>query len=119
MNAREILAKIIELSNASVDVDRRLMNLVETLAMIFSLPFCALFLWDPQHARLTLKLCNKPHPAFPPGLSFSVEEGPLGACALQKIPVIINDASQVFLWDPRNPGEFYLLQFSGSFPHRG
>lgn len=116
MNAREILAKIVELSNASVDVDRRLMNLVETLATIFSLPFCALFLWDPQQARLTLKLCNKSHPAFPPGLSFSVEEGPLGACALQKIPVIINDASQVFLWDPRIPANFTSFNFLAAFP---
>jgi signal transduction histidine kinase len=116
MNAREILAKIIELSNASVDVDRRLMNLVETLATIFSLPFCALFLWDPQQARLTLKLCNKSHPAFPPGLNFSVEGGPLGACAWQKIPVIINDASRVFLWDPQIPANFTPFNFLAAFP---
>jgi signal transduction histidine kinase len=116
MNAPEILSKIIELSNASVDIDRRLMNLVETIAMIFSVPLCALFLWDPQQARLSLKFCNKNHPALLPGLSFTVDEGILGACALQKIPVIIHDASQLSEGDPRLSRHFTSFNFLACFP---
>ena len=51
MNSFEILSKVIEISNAPVEVDRRLKNLVEMLAHHFSLSLCALFLWDPQQAR--------------------------------------------------------------------
>jgi two-component system sensor histidine kinase HydH len=116
MNTFEILSRVIELSNAPVDIDRRLMNLAQTLAMIFSVPFCGLFLWDPQKACLTLKFCNKNHSAFPLGSSFSVNEGPLGPCALQKIPVIIGDASQLFLWDPRIAANFTPFNFLAAFP---
>jgi len=116
MNARQILSKVIELSNASVDVDRRLSNLVEALAEIFAIPFCALFLWDPQQVRLSLKFCSKKHPAFPPGLSLSLDEGPLRTCALQKKPVIINDASKLPPGDRLLPKHFAPFNFLASFP---
>lgn len=116
MNTREILSKVIELSNASVDVDRRLSNLVEALAAIFSVPLCALFLWDPQQARLSLKFCNKKHAALPPGFTLSVDQGPLRTCALQKIPVIINDASQLSPEAALLPKNFASFNFWASFP---
>ena len=89
MNAYKVLSKIIDISNASVDADRRLANLVEALALIFSVPLCALFLWDPQQARLFLRFCNRSHPALAGGLSFAADEGPLGACAGQRVPMIL------------------------------
>ena len=55
MNAFEILSRVIEISNAPVDVERRLKNLVDMLAHRFSLPACALFLWHPQRNRLVLQ----------------------------------------------------------------
>jgi cyanate permease len=55
MNAFEILSRVIEISNAPVDVDRRLKNLVDMLAHHFSLSVCALFLWHPQRRRLLLQ----------------------------------------------------------------
>ena len=94
MNAFEILSRVIEISNAPVEVDRRLKNLVDMLAHHFSLPVCALFLWHPQRGRLMLQSWSGRHPAFSPDLSFSLEEAPLGVCAAQKTPVIIDDSSQ-------------------------
>lgn len=116
MNPREILTKVIELSNASVDVDRRLANLVDALAVIFSAPVCALFLWDPQQARLSLKASSRNHPAWSSKSTFSLDEGPMGACALQKIPVIIGDASQLSLWDPPIPENLSAFRFVACFP---
>jgi signal transduction histidine kinase len=116
MNTYEILSKVIDITNASVDAERRLMNLVETLALIFSVPLCALFLWDPQQARLFLKYCNRSHPALPEGLSFSADEGPLGASAQQRIPIILDDASQLFLGAPRTPENFASFHFLAAFP---
>ncbi len=116
MNAREILAKVIEVSNASVDVDRRLANLVQTLASAFSVPLCGLFLWDARQGRLHLKFINEKHPWLKPGLSFLADEGPLGTCVLQKIPVIIDDSAQRSLWEPRIPRELASLGFWASFP---
>lgn len=116
MDACEILAKVIELSNASVDTDRRLLNLVNALAKIFTVPLCALFFWDAQKSCLTLKFCNEPHPALPPGVSFSLDEGPFGTCAFQKMPVIISDASQPSLWEPRIPANLNSFSFLASFP---
>ena len=116
MNTYKVLSRIIDISNASVDVDRRLTNLMEALALIFSVPLCALFLWDPQQARLFLKFCNRSHPALPEGLSFSADEGPLGACAGQRVPIILDDASQLFLWNPRIPVNFSSFNFLASFP---
>jgi len=116
MNTQEILSKIIEICHASVDAERRLTNLVETLALIFSVPLCALFLWDPQQGRLFLKFCNRSHPALPKGLSFSVDEGPLGACALQRVPIILDDASQLFSWNFPISANFAPFNFLASFP---
>ena len=100
MNSFEIVSRVIEISNAPVDVDRRLKNLVDMLAHYFSLPLCALFLWDPQQARLFLKSTSKKHSALSPDLSFSLDEGPLGTCASQKVPMIIADGSQLSLLGP-------------------
>jgi len=116
MNTYEILSKIIDITNASVDAERRLMNLVETLALIFSVPLCALFLWDPQQGRLFLKFCNRSHPALPGGLSFSPDEGPLGACARQKVPVILSEPSQLLMGDAGIPANFAPFRFLASFP---
>jgi hypothetical protein len=58
IDSYEILSKIIEISNASVDVDRRLMNLANTLTATFDFALCALFLWDSQQTCLSLKFCN-------------------------------------------------------------
>jgi signal transduction histidine kinase len=95
MNAFEILSRVIEISNAPVDVDRRMKNLVDMLAHHFSLPVCALFLWHPARGRLLLHAWSGRHPDFPPDLSFSLEEAPLGICAARKSPVIIEDSSQL------------------------
>jgi two-component system, NtrC family, sensor histidine kinase HydH len=116
MNPAEVLAQVIELANSSVDVDRRLMNVVDTVALAFSAPVCALFLWDPLQSSLTLKYCRPQSPDFPPGWKFSGQEGPLGSCILQKVPVIIPDAAQLSLWDPRIPGHFSGFNFMAFFP---
>ena len=116
MNGYKILSKIIDITNASVDADRRLINVVETLALIFSVPLCALFLWDPQQARLFLRYGNRTHPALPEGMSLAADEGPLGACAAQRVPIILDDASQPVLWAPRLPEDLVPFHFLAAFP---
>jgi len=116
MNSFEIISRVIEISNAPVDVDRRLKNLVEMLAHYFSLSLCALFLWDPQQGRLFLKSTNKKHSALAPDLSFSLQEGPLGACASQKVPMILADGSQLSLLGPAFPGALSEFRFMACFP---
>ncbi|MBM4333083.1 MAG: GAF domain-containing protein [Deltaproteobacteria bacterium] len=116
MNSSEVLSRIIDLSNASVDIDQRLMHLTKVLAKAFDVPICAIFLWDPKQPRLTFKCCNEKHPAFSPGLVFALDEGPLGACVLQKTPLIIGDASQLSLWDPHIPQNLTSFNFLSFFP---
>jgi len=116
MNIFEILSKLIEISNAPIEEDRRLKNLMDMLAHYFSLSLCALFVWDPLQGRLSLKSASKRHPSFPPGLSFSLDEGPLGRCARQRTPVIIPDGAQFSLLDPSLPDCFLSFPFLASFP---
>jgi signal transduction histidine kinase len=116
MNALEILSKVIEISNAPVDVDHKLKRLTDMLAHHFSLPFCALFLWDPQQGRICLRSINKSHPALPPALSFALNEGPLGVCASQKAPFIVEDLSQLSLLEPSLPTLPMEFRFLASFP---
>ena len=116
MNAFEILSRVIEISNAPVDVDRRLKNLVDMLAHHFSLPFCALFLWHPQRGRIVLQTWSGRHPSFSPDLSFSLKEAPLGVCAAQKSPVIIADSSQFPLLGSSLPGVLAGFRSLACFP---
>jgi signal transduction histidine kinase len=116
MNAVEILSRVIEFSNAPVDADRRLKNLVDTLAHHFSVSVCALFLWHPQRGRLLLQSWSGRHPAFSPDLSFSLEEAPLGVCAAQKTPVIIADSSQLPLLGAPLPGLLAGFRSLACFP---
>jgi signal transduction histidine kinase len=116
MKAFEILSRVIEISNAPVEADRRLKNLVDMLAHHFSPSLCALFLWDPQQGRLHLKSLSGRHPAFSPDLSFSLEEGPLAVCVGQKIPVLIADSSQLPLLGPPLPKPLADFRFLAFFP---
>lgn len=116
MNSREILSRVIELSNAPVDADQRLGHLVDFLSQTFSIPFCALFIWDPREARVFLKLCSEKHPNLPPGLSFPVNTEPWGASLLQKKPMIIPDAAQFSLWSLSIPENFTPFSFLAFFP---
>jgi GAF domain-containing protein len=116
MNSFEILSKVIEISNAPVDLDRRLKNLVDMLAHYFTAPLCALFLWDPEQARLFLKFTSKKHPALSDDLSFSLNEGPLGTCASQKAPLIVADASQLSLLGPSYTKPLSEFRFIACFP---
>ena len=116
MDRFEILSKVIETSNASVDVDRRVENLIQLVASVFRFPLVTLFLWNARQETLDLRYINAPHPSFPPGLSLSVQDGPLGACVLQKTPVIIPDTHRI----PQissSPKNFYSqFRFIACFP---
>jgi two-component system sensor histidine kinase HydH len=116
MNSFEILSKVIELSNAPVDADRRLMRLVDMIAKGFSIPFCALFYWEPQQHRLSLKFCNQKHEALPRELSFSAPAGPLRTCILQRVPIVITDGSQLSLLEPPLPPHLAPFKFLAAFP---
>jgi two-component system sensor histidine kinase HydH len=116
MNSFEILSRVIEISNAPVDIDRRLKNLVDLLARRVPLPLCVLFLWDPRQGRLFLSTSSKKHPALPAGLSFALDEGPVGTCASRKAPMILSDTSQLALIDPAVPKPLLKFSFVACFP---
>jgi signal transduction histidine kinase len=116
MNPFEVLSRVIEITNAPIEVDRRLKNLVDILAHQFSLSLCALFLWDPNQNRFFLKSISGKHPSFPPDLIIPLEEGPLAACTAQKIPILIPDSSQLSLFSPSLPPTFAQFRFLGFFP---
>jgi two-component system sensor histidine kinase HydH len=116
MKAFEILAQLIEISSAPVEVDRRLKNLVDMMAQHFSLSLCALFLRDPQEGRLHLKSQSGRHPVFSPDLSFSPEESPVAVCTGQKIPVLIPDNSQLPLLGPPLPRPLASFRFLAFYP---
>lgn len=116
MNSAEILAKFIEISNASVDLDQRLSRLARMLARVFSFSFCALFLWDARQGQLWLKCCQPSPAPFPPEATYSLSAGPLSLCVKQKIPVSIPDSAQLSLWDLPFPPEFKKFHSLAFFP---
>lgn len=116
MDRFAVLSKVIEISNAAVDVDRRLESLIRTVASAFHFPVGTLFLWDARQETLDLKHINEPHPSFPPGMSISAHEGPLGACVLQKTPLIISDTFQVSSLPSSTEGAFHGFRFLACFP---
>jgi two-component system sensor histidine kinase HydH len=116
MNSFDILSRVIEISNAPVDVDRRLKNLVDLLARWVPLSLCALFLWDPQKGRLFLSVSSRKHPVLPAGLSFALDEGPVGTCASRKEPMILSDTSQLSLIGPSVPKPFSKFGSLACFP---
>jgi signal transduction histidine kinase len=116
MSPFEILSRVIEITNAPVEVDRRLQNLVGLLAHEFSLSLCALFLWDPNQRRFFLKSVSGKLTAFPPDMSAPPEEGPLADCIAQKKPLLIPDSAQLSLFSPPLPPAFAEFRFLGFFP---
>ncbi|MDH4264433.1 MAG: GAF domain-containing protein [Deltaproteobacteria bacterium] len=116
MNSREILSRVIEISNAPVDADQRLGHLVDFLSHSFSVPYCALFIRDPREGRVFLKLCSAKHPNLPADLSFPVGEETWEAFLLQKKPMIIPDAAQHALWSLPLPENFAAFRFLAFFP---
>ncbi|MGQ9694818.1 MAG: GAF domain-containing protein [Thermodesulfobacteriota bacterium] len=110
MNGAEILAKIIEISNASVDLDQRLSQLTNILARTFSFSTCALFLWDARRNHLSLKCCGPVAALFPAEATYPLSVRPLGDCARQKEPVYIPDAAQLSPGYHPLPPEFAKFQ---------
>jgi len=104
MNGAEVLAKVIEISNASVDLDQRLIQLTNTLARTFSFTACALFLWDARRSHLSLKCCGPSAALFPTAATYPLSAGPLGYCAHRREPVYLQNSAQL---SPRDlPPEF-------------
>ncbi len=116
MNAVEILAKIIEISHASVDLDQRLSQVTNLLARLFSFSACALFLWDSRRSHLTLKCCGPSATPLPLEMSFSLSADPLGVCARKKEPIFIPHTAQLSLGDSSLPPEFAKFQSLVFYP---
>ncbi len=116
MNYFEILSRVIEISNAPVEVDRRLKNLVDMLAHYFSSPHCALFLWEPQQSRVSLKISSSKHSALPGDLSYSLDEGPIGTCASTRVPILVPDSAQLPLLGPALPSPLADFRFLACLP---
>ncbi len=88
MNSFEILSKVIEISNAPVDVDRAAEESGGYAGpLLFRAPLRPLSLGPPAGPAF-FKITSKKHPALSADLSFSLDEGPLGTCAPQKVPMI-------------------------------
>ncbi len=116
MNSAAILSRLIDLSNAPVDNEQRLRHLLDFLSQTFSIPFCALFGWEPKEGRLFLQLCNEKHPALPAGLSFSLKQGGLEACLEKKTPMILTNLGNISQGTLSLPENFIPFQFLAFFP---
>lgn len=116
MNSAEILAKVIEISNASVDLDQRLKQLINTLARTFAFTACTLFLWDARRNHLSLKCCGPSAAFFPSEATYPLSVWPLGHCARQRKPVYIMDSVQLAQEDLPLPPEFAKFQTLVFYP---
>lgn len=116
MKSAEILAKIIEISNASVDIDQRLSQLTNILARTFSFSACALFLWDARRGHLSLKCCGPSAALFPLEAAYPLSVRLLGHCARQKEPIYITDLAQLSPEDHALPPEFVKFQTLVFYP---
>lgn len=116
MNGAEILAKVIEISNASVDLDQRLNQLTNTLARTFAFNACALFLWEARGNHLTLKCCGPSTALIPSRATYPLSVWPLGQCAQQKEAIYIPDSAQLSRQDHPLPSEFAKFQALAFYP---
>jgi signal transduction histidine kinase len=91
MNTTEILAKIIDISTAPVEMERRLANLTEALAQIFGVSFCGIFFWDEHRGRLHLRFANVEHPLLLSQAGLTLEETPFRDCVEKKIPFVARE----------------------------
>jgi len=113
MNSTEILAKIIDLTTAPVEMERRLANLVETTAQIFDVSFCGIFFWDAQRGRLHLRFANTEHPLLLSQAGLSLAEIPFRDSVEKKIPFV---AGEDFSSPRGKGGPFSVLSFLAAFP---
>lgn len=115
MNTTEILAKIIEITTAPVEMGRRLANLADTLPQIFGLSFGGIFFWDPHRSRLHLRFANTEHPVLLAQAGLTLAEVPFRDCVEKKIPFVTGE-------DPSSSrretaaGPFSSLPFLAAFP---
>ena len=93
MNTTEILSKIIEISTAPVETDRRLANLIDALGQIFGVSFCGLFFLESHRNRLHLRYAYGDHPLLPSGTDLDVAEVPFRDCVEKKIPFVFQEDS--------------------------
>ncbi len=115
MNTTEILAKIIDITTAPVEMERRLANLVEALTQIFSISFGGIFFWDPPRGRLHLRFANSEHSLLVPQAGLTLAEVPFRDCLEKKIPFVTGEAPSS---PPREDAAapFSSLPFLAAFP---
>ena len=117
MNSTEILAKIIEITTAPVEMERRLANLADALAQIFGVSFGGIFFWDPHREPPASPVCQHRAPRFAsPGRS-TLGRSSLPRLRGEKNPLC--DRRRSFLLPgPQNAtGPFSLLSFSRGLSH--
>jgi hypothetical protein len=91
MDTKEILSKIIEITTAPVEMERRLANLSDALPQLFGVSFVGIFFWDPHRSRLHLRFANTEHPVLLAPAGLTLAEVPFRDCVVKKIPVVTGE----------------------------
>ncbi len=110
-DATALLARVIEISNSTTEIERRLESIVRLVTDELRLDACAIFSLDRAKEQLTLRLLTGAEaPAQALRLPVSVAGGPsggagglVGLAAARREPVVIGDCDQPWhdLADPR------------------
>ncbi|MBP1712072.1 MAG: sensor signal transduction histidine kinase, partial [Deltaproteobacteria bacterium] len=115
MNTTEILAKIIEITTAPVEMDRRLANLSDALVQIFGVSFIGIFFWDQHRGRLHLRFANIEHPGLLAQAGLTLSEVPFHVCVEKRLPFVTGEDPS-FSSGESVTGPFSSLPFLAAFP---
>ncbi|HEX7127154.1 MAG TPA: hypothetical protein VF406_15445, partial [Thermodesulfobacteriota bacterium] len=107
-DAAALLARVIEVSNSTTEIERRLEAIVRLLADELKLDACAIFSLDRAKEQLTLRLLTgAPAPADPLRVPVSVAGGGagglVGLAAARREAIVVGDCGAPWhdLADPR------------------
>jgi two-component system, NtrC family, sensor histidine kinase HydH len=114
MKTTEILAKVIDLTTAPVEMERRLANLAGALAQAFSASFCGIFFWDPHRGRLHLRFANPDHPVLWPQTGLGLAEVPFRECLEAKVSFVREGRAAP--GGPEKSDPFSPLSFLAAYP---
>lgn len=127
-DAAALLARVIEVSNSTTEIERRLESIVRLVTEELKLDACAVFSLDRAKEQLTLRLLTgAPAPAEPLRLPVSVAGGPaggagglVGLAAARREPVVVDDCDQPWndLAEPRRglPPEWSVYHAAAAVP---
>lgn len=95
MEASEILSRVIELSNSNLDIDDRLLNILQYLSESLRVDASSIFTYKPESGTVSLYISNFPTNEISSKTSYLLGEGIIGQCAKKREPVIFMNCSRL------------------------